>query len=155
MFCICFRQVHFFLACIYISALLEMKFNCASSSAWLSRKNLQMYMNLVSLSLIYIWATELDELKYDKSVQWNTETMCCTSCCISKTASSAPVWPNTADISPASKDELARKIGTTQMHFMSIEISPYSWMKVARTRWKPFHGRLKTNSLDKDKGTGK
>jgi hypothetical protein len=41
------------------------------------------------------------------------------------------------------------------MHFMSIEISPYSWMKVARTRWKPFHGRLKTNSLDKDKGTGK
>lgn len=91
-----------------------MKFNCASSSAWLSRKKLQIvYESSVSIALIYIWLTELEELKYDKSVQWNTETMCCTSCCICKTAS-APLLPNTADISPASKDVLARKIGTTQ-----------------------------------------
>lgn len=110
----------------------------------------------VSIALIYIWPTELDELKYDKSFHWNTETMCCTSCCISKTASSAPLLPNTADMSPASKDVLVRKIGTIQMHFMSIEKSTYSWMKVARTRWKPFHGRLKNiNSLDKDKGIRK
>jgi hypothetical protein len=140
-FCICFRQVHFFLVCIYVSALLEMKFNCASSSAWLSRKKLQIvYESSVSIALIYIWPTELDELKYDKSVWWNTETMCCT-CWISKTASSAPLLPNTAHMSPASKDVLARKIGTIQIHFTSIEKSPYSWMKVARTKWKPFHGK--------------
>lgn len=114
------------------------------------------YESIVSIALIYIWPTELDELKYDKSFQWNTGTMCCTSCCISKTASSAPLLPNTADMSPASKDVLVRKIGTIQMHFMSIEKSTYSWMKVARIRWKPFHGRLKNiNSLDKDKGIRK
>jgi hypothetical protein len=55
----------------------------------------------------------------------------------------------------ARKIVLARKIGTIQMQFMSIEKSTYSWMKVVRTRWKPFHGRLKNNSLDKDKGIGK
>lgn len=138
-------------------------------TSWLMPKSIQ--FNAAVRGVLYLFQTsalflglhlrlcicrtelQLDELKYDKSVWWNIETMCCT-CCISKTAV-YPLLPNTADMSPASKDVLARKIGTIQMHFMSNEKSPYSWMKVGRTRWNPFHGRLKNNSLDKEKGTGK